>query len=74
MAGPFLIRGEDGAELELTDPAYFLDEYEAKGFRIVQEPTTGYDVPDVRDLKRERAEAAKKAAEKDAKADEKKDA
>jgi hypothetical protein len=76
----FLIRGPEGQEFELTDVDYFLDEYEGKGFDVVTSPPTGYDVPDVRAVKAERREAAKKAAARaetkaDAKADDgKKDA
>lgn len=60
----FLIRGPEGQEAELTDVDYFLDEYEGKGYSVVTQPPTGYDVPDIRARKAERKEAAKKVETK----------
>ena len=70
----FLIRGPEGQEFELTSVDAFLDEYEPKGFAVVTEPPTGYDVPDVKAVKAERREAAKKAAAKADTTADKKDA
>lgn len=74
----FLIRGPEGEQFEMTDAtdgpepvAYFLDEYEPKGFDVVTSPPTGYDVPDIKAAKAERREKERAAK---AKADEKADA
>lgn len=71
MTERFQIQSQDGAIFELTDPKYFLDEYEPHGYTIVKDPPAGHIVPDLRELKAERkaaraekaeAEAAKQAA------------
>lgn len=54
----FLIRGPLNEEAEMTDVDYFLSEYAPKGYTVVENPPTGYDVPDVK--------AAKKAAKAEA--------
>lgn len=70
MSKPFLIRGADGAEFELTSVDLFLDEYEPRGFTIPDNQAEQYEVPDVRAVKKARAEAeAEKAAKEKAKAD-----
>lgn len=42
---PFLIRHPDGREYELSDPAYFVTEYQPQGFAVVDPAPTGYVVP-----------------------------
>lgn len=66
---PFLIRGADGAQFELTGVDLFLDEYEPRGFTIPDDQAAQYTVPDVKAAKKERAEAEAKKAAKANKAD-----
>lgn len=47
IEGPSGPGGEPGPRYELTDLDYFLDEYAPKGFKIVADPPTGYDVPEI---------------------------
>jgi hypothetical protein len=62
----FQIRSPEGAVYELRDPAFFLDEYEPKGYEIVTDPPAGHIVPDLRELRAERKAKAKAEAEKQA--------
>lgn len=78
MTDRFQIQSPDGAVFELSDPAYFLDEYAPRGFVIVKDPPAGHSVPDLRELKAERkakadAEAERQAAKEAAAAKEKAD-
>lgn len=54
MSDRFLIRHPDGREYELRDASYFIREYQPKGFAIVDPAPTGYIVPELPKVTREK--------------------
>ena len=70
MSERFQIRSPEGATYELTNPEFFLDEYEPKGYVIVADPPADHIVPDIDAIKAKRAAKAKQAAAKESKKDE----